>query len=219
MTLTAIASSDYFLSALALHPNDLEVLVNVTTSALPERDLPLISYSNASQQLIHPAHTFVLGRNQAMMLAPYPVSQLDAPELDFCHPCFGDLYVNSVVNQAINHHNELQHACAVNKSASWGRAWKTINSFRNLPPGYPALWTPNIAATLAKPGSVIELIQLANNYHFYSALTDVLVADGRYTVFRADLLGFPRGSMDPSPVHIEISLTSDSPILHRKGPK
>ena len=62
MTLTAIASSDYFLSVLALHSNDLKVLVNVTTSALPERNLPLINYSNASQQLIHPAHTLVLGR-------------------------------------------------------------------------------------------------------------------------------------------------------------
>ena len=194
MTYAAISGSDYFLSALALRPNELEVLINVTTNALPERDLPLLIYDNASQQPVHPAHTFVIGRNQAMMLAPYSVSQSDMLEFDLCHPCLGDLYVNSVVNQAINNHDELQHACSVNKSASWGRAWKTINRFRNLPPGYPALWTPNIAATLAKPGSVIELIQLANNYHFYSVLTDVLVADGQYTIFRADLLGFPRGS-------------------------
>ena len=122
MTYAAISGSDYFLSALALRPNKLEVLINVTTNALPERDLPLLIYDNASQQLVHPAHTFVIGRNQAMMLAPYSVSQSDILEFDLCHPCLGDLYVNSVVNQAINNHDELQHACLANKSASWGRA-------------------------------------------------------------------------------------------------
>lgn len=205
MPVAVFSTSAYFHMAICNRYPGREHFAKVPVDDFPLRELAPICYITPTISQIHPAHLFVPGRMQAMTIAPYMVIQpgsFNMPPIS-CYPLEGFIWVNRDILRILYIHQHFSYACITNSESDWATFCMAAVHNQPAPEKYPVLWTPLLAVSAAKPGAIVELIHFGLDYRHYAVITKLIVADSKFALFRARLLGLPGHSkkLNLSPIY------------------
>lgn len=155
----------------------------------PEIDLPPICcILPGGDSHAHSVHLLTLGRDQIRELPTHHIFLGDSLQVVRSEPAYGLVWVEESILSNLRAHQLLTDACTSGTNTAWESLYAYVNMGHIPVRSVAPLWDVTVAVGDARPGRVVESVNLDTEVRVYGVLQNVLAVDAYAALYRARVI-------------------------------